>query len=246
MKHVALHHVEVEEQQDKQQCEYRAESDNLHRDVALRTFYGSFRFFATHFFCRKADCSFDYSPRAYYTYDTRHGYTAYANTLGVLAEYHFGRHVLNCYGYVRIPCVENLVAEYKCKPWNYYEPDNERAGTYYGCIFQTDYISQSQYGSTCIDFEYQLEFFCYHFSGTAYTACEILVPPSECTYYEIVQTSYKSSHEKRFSLVAAFLARNKDLCAGCSFRERIFAMLVLYEIFTEWNKEQDAKYTSKE
>ena len=73
-----------------------------------------------------------------------------------------------------------------------------------------------------------------------------LVPPSQGTYDEVIQTADESGQQQWLGLVPAFLARYEDLSTGGRFREGVFAVLFLDEIFPEWNQEEDAQYTTQQ
>ena len=71
-------------------------------------------------------------------------------------------------------------------------------------------------------------------------------PRPECGHDEVVKSSDDAACEKGFGSLASVFSADEHLCGGCCFRERIFAVHFLYEIFAERYEEEYAEYASEE
>ena len=142
--------------------------------------------------------------------------------------------------------IEHAVAPDEGHARNDNPPHGQRTGADDGSVFQSDDISQTQYGRSGIHLEYQLGFLRQHFAEAAYAGGEILVPPSEGGHDEVVKTADDTRHQQRFRLAAAFLARYKHLRRCGRFGEGVFAVHVAYEIFTERDKEKNTQHTAQQ
>ena len=71
-------------------------------------------------------------------------------------------------------------------------------------------------------------------------------PGSEGAHYEIIKAAYCSAYKQDFCVLAVALSADKNLCGGCSLRERILAILLFHEIFTEWDEEKYAQNAAQE
>ena len=78
-------------------------------------------------------------------------------------------------------------------------------------------------------------------------ACgDALVPPPEGGDDEIIESAYQSGNKQRPGLVAALCPADEHLCGGGSFREWVFAMHLLDEVFAERDEEEDADDAAEE
>ena len=71
-------------------------------------------------------------------------------------------------------------------------------------------------------------------------------PRPEGGHDEVVESSDDAACEKGFGSLASVFSADEHLCGGCCFRERIFAVHFLYEIFAERYEEEYAEYASEE
>ena len=184
---VTLHHIEVEEQNNHQQCDDGADGDNLHGDVPLRALHaGLYIGFTAHFLGSQPYGALNDAPGLDNADDTCHGYTTDTDALGIVFENIFRSH--SAYGCCDfgVPLVQYGVSPNHGHTGDDNPPYGQRTGTDDGRVFQSHNITQTEHGSTRINLEYQLGFLGQHFAEAAYAGSEILVPPAEGCHDEVV------------------------------------------------------------
>ena len=184
---VTLHHIEVEEQNNQQQCDDGADGDNLHGDVPLRALHaGLYIGFTAHFLGSQPYGALNDAPGLDNADDTCHGYTTDTDALGIVFENIFRSH--SAYGCCDfgVPLVQYGVSPNHGHTGDDNPPYGQRTGTDDGRVFQSHDIAQTEHSSTRINLEYQLGFLGQHFAEAAYAGSEILVPPAEGCHDEVV------------------------------------------------------------
>ena len=199
---------------------------------------------AFHLAGSKADSTLDDAPAFDNPNDTRHGDTSDADITGIMREDILWAHRPDGSSDRGIPLVEDGVWEDQAHQRYDYPPHGERSEGDNGGISQPDDISQPEHGGTGVDLEHQLSLVGQVFPGTKDTTGEVLIPPSERGYDEVVQTTDYARKEQGLGLVASFGTAHQHLRSGCRLRERIFPVHVFYEILTEGNQEKDAQHAS--
>ena len=129
--------------------------------------------------------------------------------------------------------------------WHNQPPYYERTQAGEECVFQSDDVTQSQYGCTCVHLEHELRLVGKVASQTYHTGCEVLVPPSQTGYDEVVKTTHQSGDEQGLSLVAALGSAHQHLRGGCGLWERIFTVHIAYEVLAERNQKQNSQHASQ-
>lgn len=90
---VALHHIEVEEENNQQQRDDGTDGDNLHGDVSLCAFHTGFHVGLTsHFLGSQSYGTLDDAPRLDNADDTCHGNATDTDALGIVFEDFFRSH----------------------------------------------------------------------------------------------------------------------------------------------------------
>ena len=189
----------------------------------------------------QAHGALDDAPRLDDAQDARHGNAADADALGVVVEYLFGCHGADGLRDLRIPLVQHHVPANQREAGDEYPPDEERAEADDGRVFQSDDITQTQYGSSRVDLEHELGFVCQQFAPLADAGGEILIPQTESGGDEVIQAAHQSGGQQRFGLVAALLSGHQYLRGGRRFGEGIFAVHVADEILAERDEEEYAQ-----
>ena len=75
---------------------------------------------------------------------------------------------------------------------------------------------------------------------------DVLVPPAERGYDEIVESAHDTCQQQWLGLVAALGARDEHLRRSRGFREGVLAVHLAHEVLAERNEEQDADDAAQE
>ena len=156
------------------------------------------------------------------------------------------RHLSDGQGHAGVHEVDHLTAPDKVHKRDYYKPYQEASAADDKCILEANYISESEHGGSGIDFKEHLGLFGNSFAPRQYLGGKGLAPESECRDYEVIEASDKSADEQGLGSLSSTFSAYEHLCGGCSFRERIFPMLLLHEILSERYQEKYAEDTSQQ
>ena len=156
------------------------------------------------------------------------------------------RHFTDCLGYTSVHKVDYLTSPDEVHKRNDDKPYKETAAADDEGVFESDDVSETENCSSCVHLKDNLCLFSQCCSPWKNLCGEGFAPESEGRYDEVIESSDESADQKgRCSLSAAFSAY-EYLCGGSSFRKRIFSMLFLDEVLSEWNQEKDAEDSSEE
>ena len=190
-----MYYPEIEENGCYKQRGNDGEYKHVHCNILLRADYVScFHVLALEFLASKPYGILDYGPRLDDAYDARHGNAADADVSSLVGENLFGRK----------RCVFGAHAQER----DYHEPYKCRACKDDEAILQPDNVAQPEHGGLCVYLEHHLGIGGKFVAPRDNLGRKHVAPPAECRKQEVIYTADKSSHHKRASLVAAFLARN--------------------------------------
>ncbi len=182
----------------------------------------------------------DYGPRFDDAYHTGHGYAADADFAGNFVEERPGVHGLN------------FGRAVNAHQRHDYPPYEHRAGKDYKSVFQSYDVAQAEQSGAGVAREYEFEFFGQSLAPAVGGGGDGFGPEAECSHYIVVYAADKRSHEQKFGLASLrfacglVVAAYQHLCGGGGLREGVFAVHVLYEIFSERYEEQNAQHSAEQ
>ena len=246
MEKVEVHHAKVEEEEGDDQGEDRSHSDDLEGNVALRAddvlVSGAF---ALHLACRQAHSTLDDAPALDDTDDAGHGDAADADGASIGSEDLLRRHIAHGGSDGRIPLVQYRVGEDNGHGGHDDPPYADGSHADDEGVTEADDVSQSEHGSTRVEFHDQLGLLGYRLAKGHGAACHLLVPPSEGGHGEVIESADDACQQQRFGLAAALLARDEHLGRSRCLGEGILSVHVLDEILAERNQEQNTQDTTE-
>ena len=164
----------------------------------------------------------------------------------IILEYLVRRHFADGHGHSCIHQVDHLSAPYEVHERNDHQPYEEASAADDECVLESYDVSESEHCSSCVDLEKHL---CLVGDGCTpweYLGRQCLTPKTECRNDEVVETSDQSADEEGLGSLASAFAAYEHLSGRGRFRERIFSMLLLHEVFSERNQEKDSEDTSEQ
>ena len=126
------------------------------------------------------------------------------------------------------------------------QPHEQGAAAYDEGVFEAYDISEAEYGSAGVELEHHLGFVCHHLSPVHHCGAEGFGPCSESGDGEVVESSYDACGDEGLGAAAAAFAAAQHLDGGGCFRERIFSVHFLDEVFAEWDEEEYSEYASEQ
>ena len=137
--------------------------------------------------------------------------------------------------------VNDLAAPDEIHQRDDYQPYQEAAAADYECVFEADNVAESEYCSAGVQLQHDFSFVCDVLADGGDCGGYRFAPCAESGDDEIVESAHETAEYQCLGIVSSAFAANQDLCCGCGFRERILAVHLLYEVFSERNQEEDAE-----
>lgn len=126
------------------------------------------------------------------------------------------------------------------------KPHEARARGDYGCIFQSDDISETEHCGRGVETENDLELVGADGSPRADAGRYRVGPCAERRHHEVVETSDGAGYGQQFGLVAALFARDEHFGRGRGLGEWVFAVHLLDEVFAEGYEQYDSQESAEE
>ena len=142
--------------------------------------------------------------------------------------------------------VDDLASPYYIDERYNHEPDQEAAAADDECVFEADDVAESEHGRPCVELEHELRLVGDCLSEGYDCGGQGLSPCSEGGYDEVVQSADEAAQDEGLRAVSAAFAANEHLRGRRCFRERIFPVHLLHEIFAERNQEQYAEHAAEQ